>query len=190
MNPHQFESLCNKVYDLCGINLKKGKEELVHSRLHKRLNALKMNSFEQYFNYLDHDKQGKEIIWMIDVVSQQVFIFLPRGNRLPIAIHIRKRAARLLRHALVYVCAFDGEHLIGFVKVIGDGGIHGFLLDTTVHPDFRRRGVGIGLVQAAVAASKARGVEWLHVDYEPHLDAFYRECGFTHTMAGLLRLTD
>lgn len=69
MNPQQFESLCNKVYDLCGINLKKGKEELVHSRLHKRLNALKMNSFEQYFNYLDHDKQGKEIIWMIDALT-------------------------------------------------------------------------------------------------------------------------
>ncbi len=96
---------------------------------------------------------------------------------------------RLLRHCLVYVCAFDGERLMGFVKVIGDGGIHGFLLDTTLHPDYRRRGVGIRLVQEATAASKARGVEWLHVDYEPHLDAFYRECGFTHTMAGLIDLT-
>lgn len=96
----------------------------------------------------------------------------------------------LLQASLVYICAYAGERLVGFVKVIGDGGIHGFLLDTTVHPDYRRRGIGVGLVQAAAAASKARGVEWLHVDYEPHLDAFYRECGFTHTMAGLLRLTD
>ncbi|HRH46786.1 MAG TPA: protein-glutamate O-methyltransferase CheR, partial [Pyrinomonadaceae bacterium] len=69
MSPQQFEKLCNKVYDLCGINLKKGKEELVHSRLHKRLNALKLETFEQYFNYLDHDKQGNETIWMIDALT-------------------------------------------------------------------------------------------------------------------------
>lgn len=97
---------------------------------------------------------------------------------------------RLLQVSLVYVCAYADARLVGFVKVIGDGGIHGFLLDTTVHPDFRRRGVGVRLVQEAVAASKVRGVEWLHVDYEPHLDTFYRACGFSHTLAGLLRLTD
>jgi hypothetical protein len=28
----------------------------------------------------------------------------------------------------------------------------------------------------------------LHVDYEPHLDGFYRGCGFRPTAAGLLRL--
>jgi hypothetical protein len=31
-------------------------------------------------------------------------------------------------------------------------------------------------------------VQWLHVDYEPHLAPFYRALGFRHTEAGLLRL--
>jgi hypothetical protein len=31
-------------------------------------------------------------------------------------------------------------------------------------------------------------MEWLHVDYEPHLDSFYRACGFQPTLAGLLEL--
>ena len=33
------------------------------------------------------------------------------------------------------------------------------------------------------------GMTWLHVDYEPHLDGFYRGCGFRPTAAGLLRLS-
>lgn len=97
---------------------------------------------------------------------------------------------RLLGHALVYICAYDGAALVGFVKMIGDGGIHGFLLDTTVHPDYRHGGVGTQLVRKAIAASKARGIGWLHVDYEPHLDGFYRACGFQHTAAGLLSLAE
>jgi len=39
---------------------------------------------------------------------------------------------------LAYACAYDAEHLIGFVNLAWDGGIHTFLLDTTVHPDLQR----------------------------------------------------
>jgi hypothetical protein len=31
-------------------------------------------------------------------------------------------------------------------------------------------------------------VEWLHVDYEPHLARFYEECGFRHTEGGIIYL--
>jgi ribosomal protein S18 acetylase RimI-like enzyme len=33
------------------------------------------------------------------------------------------------------------ERLIGFVNVASDGGQHAFILDTCVHPAFRRRGM-------------------------------------------------
>jgi GNAT superfamily N-acetyltransferase len=94
----------------------------------------------------------------------------------------------VLRHSLVYICAYDGDQLIGYVNVAWDGGIHAFLLDTTVHPDYRRRGIGAALVQRAAQEAKSRGVHWLHVDYEPHLSDFYHACGFHHTEAGLIRL--
>ncbi|KAB2862019.1 MAG: GNAT family N-acetyltransferase, partial [Anaerolineae bacterium] len=32
------------------------------------------------------------------------------------------------------------------------------------------------------------GIEWIHVDYEPHLHEFYTQCGFTPTFAGLVNL--
>lgn len=94
-----------------------------------------------------------------------------------------------LRHSLLYVCAYSPSmQLVGFVNVAWDGGIHAFLLDTTVHPDWQRRGVGRELVRRAADAAQARGMEWLHVDYEPQLAAFYHACGFTPTLASLMRL--
>jgi len=94
----------------------------------------------------------------------------------------------ILDHALVYVCAYEGERLVGFVKVVGDGGIHGFLLDPTVAADRRRNGIGRQLVEACAEEARRRGIKWLHVDYEPHLRKFYSSCGFSPTEAGLRHL--
>lgn len=93
-----------------------------------------------------------------------------------------------LERALAYVCAYAGEELIGFVRLAWDGSIHAFLLEPTVRPDFRRRGIGRSLVERAVAAARERGMEWVHVDYEPELREFYRVCGFRPTDAGLIHL--
>ncbi len=94
-----------------------------------------------------------------------------------------------LEHSLTFVGAYDGDELIGFVRLAWDGGIHAFLLEPTVHPDFRRRGIGRALVERATAVARERGMAWVHVDYEPHLREFYRACGFTPTDAGLIRLS-
>lgn len=97
--------------------------------------------------------------------------------------------ARVNRHSLGWVCARDGGTLAGFVNVAWDGGTHAFVLDTVVAATAQRRGVGTGLVAAAVRGARAGGCEWLHVDFEDHLRAFYlTSCGFTATGAGLVRL--
>jgi ribosomal protein S18 acetylase RimI-like enzyme len=99
-------------------------------------------------------------------------------------------AARLADHSLAWVGAFDGDDLVGFVHAVSDGGAHAFLLDTVVHPAYQRRGIGRDLVRALIVALRDTRCEWVHVDYEPHLAAFYRDaCGFGATEAGLLRLT-
>ena len=93
-----------------------------------------------------------------------------------------------LEHSLAYVCARAGERLVGFVYLAWDGGMHAFLLEPTVHPELRRRGIGRRLVREAVEVARQRGVVWVHVDFEPHLRGFYEGCGFRPTDAGLLRL--
>lgn len=93
-----------------------------------------------------------------------------------------------LAHSLAYIGAFSGDRLVGFVNMAWNGGVHAFILDTTVHPAFQRRGIGVQLVSEAAVVARARGIEWLHVDFDPALDAFYRACGFTPTPAGVMRL--
>lgn len=102
--------------------------------------------------------------------------------------HTASDFAPILSRSLLYVCAYDGDRLVGFVNLAWDGGVHAFLLDTTVHAAYQRRGIGVILVQNAVEAARQRGIEWVHVDYEPHLKAFYARCGFRPTEAGLLNL--
>jgi len=94
----------------------------------------------------------------------------------------------VLNRSLTFVCAYHEERLVAFVNLAWDGGYHAFILETTVHPECRRRGIGRELVRRVVAEAEGRGVEWVHVDYNPHLQSFYERCGFVGTLAGLIRL--
>ncbi|GGJ44987.1 GNAT family N-acetyltransferase [Deinococcus roseus] len=102
--------------------------------------------------------------------------------------HQKVDFASILQRSLTYVCAHRAGQLVGFVNVAWDGGVHAFLLDTTVHPEFQRQGIGQELVRLAAQVAREQGCHWLHVDFEPHLEAFYRGCGFQDTWAGLLNL--
>jgi len=97
--------------------------------------------------------------------------------------------AQVQEHSLGWVCARDGKALVGFVNVAWDGAVHAFVLDTMVASSVRRRGIGTELVAVAATEARDAGCEWLHVDFEDHLGAFYLDgCGFAPTNAGLIAL--
>jgi ribosomal protein S18 acetylase RimI-like enzyme len=102
--------------------------------------------------------------------------------------HEEQDLSPVLDRSLTHVCAFHGEQLVGFVYVASDGRQHAFLLDPTVHPAYRHRGIGTELVRQATTAAREAGCEWLHVDFEASLAPFYERCGFTPTKAGVIRL--
>jgi hypothetical protein len=92
-------------------------------------------------------------------------------------------------HSLGWVCAREDDKLVGFVNVAWDGGVHAFVLDPMVAGRVGRQGIGTQLVAVAAAEARAAGCEWLHVDFDDHLRAFYFDaCGFTPTNAGLIAL--
>jgi GNAT superfamily N-acetyltransferase len=92
-------------------------------------------------------------------------------------------------HSLGWVCAWEDDELVGFVNVAWDGGAHAFVLDTLVAARARRRGTGTALVALAAEHASAAGCEWLHVDFDDDLDAFYfGSCGFRPTKGGLIAL--
>ena len=97
---------------------------------------------------------------------------------------------RMRTHSLGWVTARTAAaELVGFVNVAWDGGAHAFLIDTKTRPTHQRQGLGVAVVNRAIAEAQAAGCEWLFVDFEPALAAFYLEaCGFRSTPAGLVHL--
>jgi GNAT superfamily N-acetyltransferase len=91
----------------------------------------------------------------------------------------------VLARSFTWISAHDAHKLVGFVNVAWDGGVHFFLLDTTVHPEYQRRGIGTGLVGTALAACRGHG-QWVHVDADAALmDRLYLPVGFRPTSAGV-----
>jgi len=91
----------------------------------------------------------------------------------------RQRAAE---PGFLLVATPEGEGApIGFVHVLViDGQAH--LEQVSVHPDHQRRGIGRGLVEAAMAEARAQGFDRLSLcTYRdvPWNGPFYRSLGFT-----------
>jgi ribosomal protein S18 acetylase RimI-like enzyme len=93
-------------------------------------------------------------------------------------------------HSFGWVTARTADDVaVGFVNVVTDGGDHAFLIDTKTRGDFQRRGIATRVVAFAAKHARAAGCEWLHVDFDDQLRAFYLEaCGFESTPAGLIHL--
>ena len=81
LNEKHFKKVSQLVYRFSGINLKDGKEALVRARLMKRLRALGMGSFEEYFKYIESDRGGEELSCMLDAMTtNKTFFFREAGH--------------------------------------------------------------------------------------------------------------
>jgi GNAT superfamily N-acetyltransferase len=109
------------------------------------------------------------------------------GHRLYAASECDRRSL-VERHSLGWGAARQGDMLVGFVNVPWDGFVHAWIQDVVVAEAVRHHGIGTKLVAVAREHARAAGCEWLHVDFDPDLEAFYRACGFTPTAAGLIKL--
>lgn len=69
LKPAQFRRIQEYLYAHTGINLQEGKQQLVKSRLGKRLRALKLDTFDEYFAYLEADRSGEEALHLVDVLT-------------------------------------------------------------------------------------------------------------------------
>jgi hypothetical protein len=97
---------------------------------------------------------------------------------------------RVRPHSLGWVTArIEDGALVGFANVAWDGADHAFLLDPKARADQQHCGIGTEVVRVATSHARDAGCEWMHVDFEPHLAAFYFDaCEFRPTSAGLIHL--
>lgn len=64
-----FDAIKHLLYKICGIDLKPGKEALVHSRLTGRLRTLEMDDFDTYLDYVKSDTSRRELTMLVDAMT-------------------------------------------------------------------------------------------------------------------------
>ena len=88
---------------------------------------------------------------------------------------------RALANSSFVVCAEHSGTTVGMGRVIGDGGLHYYLSDVVVHPDWQRRGVGTRIVTELNAWLEAIPFPNTHVGVVAlrGLREFYEKLGYT-----------
>jgi chemotaxis protein methyltransferase CheR len=82
LSSQQFDKISRLVYQISGIDLHEGKEELVKARLLKRLRHLKISDFDRYLKYVADDKSGVEVGAMVDVLTTNKTNFFRESEHL------------------------------------------------------------------------------------------------------------
>ena len=82
LSSKQFDKISQLVYQISGIDLHEGKEELVKARLLKRLRHLKISNFDRYLKYLAKDKNGIEVQAMVDMLTTNKTHFFRESEHL------------------------------------------------------------------------------------------------------------
>jgi len=65
----QFNKISQLLYQISGITLQHGKEELVKARLGKRLRVLGLNNYDEYLTYINNDTSRNELSTMTDALT-------------------------------------------------------------------------------------------------------------------------
>ena len=76
IGPKIYERITACAYDHCGVDLRRGKEQLVSVRLGKKMRELGCASFESYFSLVEQDRTGEALTEMIDALTTNYTSFL------------------------------------------------------------------------------------------------------------------
>jgi N-acetylglutamate synthase-like GNAT family acetyltransferase len=55
-----------------------------------------------------------------------------------------------------------------------------------VHPDYQDKGIGHALATKVIEDLREDGIRAIEVIFEPHLESFYRACGFHIMQSGII----
>ena len=69
INDTEFKRLSNLLYDIAGISLSDAKKMLLTGRLSKRLTALGLDTYTQYFKYVTDVAHADELQFMVDLLT-------------------------------------------------------------------------------------------------------------------------
>lgn len=92
--------------------------------------------------------------------------------------HQPQMLEQALPHSLAVYLAFDGEKIVGLIRLVGDGFSSVFVQDLIVLPTYQRQGIGSALMKQALEDYKdAYQVQLVTEQTEKNV-GFYRSLGF------------
>ncbi len=81
LNDNIYRLFADFIYQKSGIDLGANKKGLLKTRLQKRISALGLSSFEEYYELVVEQKDSEELVGMLDVVSTNyTFFFRERDH--------------------------------------------------------------------------------------------------------------
>ena len=83
-----------------------------------------------------------------------------------------------LPHSLAVYLAFDGEKIVGLIRLVGDGFSSVFVQDLIVLPSYQRQGIGSSLMKEALEDFKEAYQVQLATEQTEENVGFYRSMGF------------
>jgi len=85
----------------------------------------------------------------------------------------------IIEKTFCFVIATLGERIIGIGRSISDGVSDAYIQDVTVHPDYRGRGIGKGIIKTLLDYIKEQHIQWIGLISEPGYERFYEGLGFS-----------
>src|SRR4030042_3554585 len=95
--PRDFARVRALIYKQAGISLGESKQEMVYSRLARRLRARGMNTFEEYLDGLESGRDSGEGVAFTNALTTNLTSFFREAHHFPIlAEHIRNSELQLV----------------------------------------------------------------------------------------------
>ena len=76
LSPRELAVVTDLAYRTCGIDIRKGKAELIQARVGKQIRQGKFSSFKQFYEHVVTDTTGEELIALVDSLTTNFTSFL------------------------------------------------------------------------------------------------------------------
>lgn len=110
--------------------------------------------------------------YKVDDRGLDAAVFLPFVNQIWPGEYDRERTQSALSKTM-NITAYDGETLVGCLRILSDGCYFGTITELLVLPAYQRRGIGSRLLQLA----RENTPTMLYFGAQPGLEAFYEKNG-------------
>ncbi len=84
----------------------------------------------------------------------------------------------VVKNSQFVVCAYEGQKLVGFGRVLTDGVLHAMIYDMIVHPYYQRLGIGTQILNRLIAWCKENKIRDIQLFCARGKRGFYEHNGF------------